>query len=447
MAKDVAVQKHAAMPEHTPRVPLRGWIGPMLIITLLAALLGTMYLGYTSDPEKNLHDFPIALVNQDVGDVVNGKTVNIGDQITAALTQKIPSDKVDLSVVGINEAHTRLQEGRAYGAIVIPGDFTKRLNILAASAVVPGDVEQPIITVETNPRAGTYASQIMSRITDQALGQVNATVGAQLTDQVQAQLKPPPGAAPTELVGAARLQLATPIDVVTTPYRPLGSGTGQGLSAFFYTVILLLAGFSSSLLIHAMIDNVLGYVPAEYGPWYRHLPPVAISRWRTLLVKWGIAALTAPLVSGVFLGIALLLDMPIDLKLPLFLYGALAVAAVSITGLSILAAFGTVGLIVNMVLFVVLGLPSSSGTVPIEATPRFIARLADFEPMHQIYLAVRALLFFDGHLESGLGHGLWMTLFGLAVGLLLGFVVTHAYDLRGLYRLGVPHRTETAVVE
>ncbi|MEV6770165.1 ABC transporter permease [Nocardia sp. NPDC051030] len=435
MAKDSVVKGDR------PGVPLRGWIVPVFVVSLLAALMGTMYLGYTSDPDKNLHDFPVALVNSDDGDVLDGRTVNIGDQISDALTSKIPADKIDLRLIGWNEARRQLQDGQIYGAIVIPSDFSKRLSILAAASVVPGDVERPVISVHTNPRAGTYASQIVQRVTDRAMKQVNATVGTQLTEQVKAKLQPAPGAAPTELSGAARLQLAKPIDVVVSPYRPLPEGTGQGLSAFFYTLILLFSGFSCALIIHAMVDNVLGYVPAEYGPWYRHLQPVAISRWRTLIVKWAMAVIAAPIISGIFLGIATLMDMPIDHPLALFLYGTLAISAVSVTGLSILAAFGTAGLLVNMIVFVILGLPSSSGTIPIEATPRYIAYLAHFEPMHQIYLAVRSILFFDAHLQSGLGTGIWMTVFGLALGLVLGAVATHAYDLRGLHRLGVSHKT------
>lgn len=421
-------------------VPLRGWFAPALVLTALAALIATMYLGYTSDPEKNLHDFPVALVNQDVGDVMDGKTVNIGDQIADALTAKIPHDKIDLRTVGINDARQQLSNGQIYGAIIIPGDFTKRLSILAAASVVPGDVERPVITVQTNPRAGTYASSIMQRITDRAMAQVNTTVGTQLTDQVKAKL----AGSNTELTGAARLQLAEPIDVVASPYRPLPAGTGQGLSAFFYTLVLLFAGFSGAMIIHSMIDNVLGYLPAEYGPWFRAPEPQSISRWHTLLVKWAIAALTAPVLSGMFMGIATLFGMPIDQPLPLFLYGTLAIIAVAVTGLSVLAAFGTMGLLVNMIVFVVLGLPSSSGSIPVEAIPRWIASLSSFEPMHQIYLSVRAILFFDGHLEAGLSTGIWMTIFGLSLGRVLGAVATHTYDLRGLHRFGVPHRAESA---
>ncbi|MFD6455157.1 DUF3533 domain-containing protein [Nocardia sp. NPDC055165] len=421
-------------PTRTQRsMPIREWLAPITLVTILAALLGTMYLGYTADPEKHLHDFPIALVNQDVGDTVGGKPANIGAQITSALSENIPADKIDLRPLGINEAQQQLQNGEVYGAIVIPGDFTKRVAILGAASIVPGQVEQPIISVLTNPRAGTLAAQIMNTVADQAMTQVNSTVGTQLAEQVRT------AAGATPLSGAAQLQLAEPIDVVVTAYHPLPEGTGQGLAAFFYTLVLLIVGFSGAMMINSLVDASLGYVPAEYGPWHKATTPAPISRWRTLLIKWGIAAISAPLASGVFLGVGTLLNMAIERPLMLFLYGTLAIAAIAVTALSVMAAFGTAGLMINLIVFVVLGIPSSSGTIPLEATPRWIADMATFEPMHQIYLAVRAILFFDGHLEAGMAQGLWMTCAGLAIGLIVGAVATNTYDLRGMLRLGIEH--------
>ncbi|MFC4373456.1 ABC transporter permease [Nocardia halotolerans] len=412
----------------TRSMPIREWFAPITLVTVLAALLGIMYLGYTADPEKHLHDFPIAVVNQDVGDTLDGTPANLGDQITTALHDNIPADKIDLRSLGLNQAQQQLQNGEVYGAIVIPGDFTKRVAILGAAAIVPGEIEQPIITVLTNPRAGTLAAQIMQTIADQAMTQVNTTVGTQLTQQVR------DAAGTTPLTGAARLQLAEPIDVVVTAYHPLPEGTGQGLAAFFYTLVLLIVGFSGAMMINSLVDGSLGFVPAEYGPWHKKIVPARISRRRTLLIKWAIATISAPLASAVFLAVGAALDMSIERPLLLFLYGTLAIAAIAITGLSVMAAFGTAGLMINLIVFVVLGIPSSSGTIPLEATPRWIADLATFEPMHQIYLAVRAILFFDGHLEAGMRQGLWMTLLGLAIGLILGAVATHTYDLRGLPR-------------
>ncbi|WP_330234262.1 SNG1 family protein [Nocardia sp. NBC_00508] len=412
---------------------------PVAVLTLLTALLGIMYLDYVVDPEKNLHDFPVALVNQDVGDTIGSgdgrRQVNFGSQITEALAQGVPSDKVDLRVISITEAERQMQSGQVYGAIVIPSDFSKQLGNLGVGSVIPGDIQRPVITLQTNPRTGAFGTQIALRIGNEALTKVNEQVGKQLTDQVNAQLAPRPGGPPApELSGATRVALASPIQVVVQQYHPLPDGSGQGLTAFFYALLLLLAGVVGAMVIHTMIDAQLGFVPTEYGPWYVHYPPTPISRFRTLLIKWGVFVLAANIVAGVFLLVGKLLDMPIGNPLALFLYSALAMIAVGVTGLSMLAAIGSAGLLVNLILFVILGLPSSGGTVPIEATPEYFGWLASFEPMHQVFLGVRAILYFDASFGAGLARGVWMAVLGLAIGLVFGAVVTRFYDRKGLER-------------
>lgn len=61
--------------------------------------------------------------------------------------------------------------------------------------------------------------------------------------------------------------------------------------------------------------------------------------------------------------------------------------------------------------------------------------LARFEPMHQVFLGARALLYLDGRADAGLTQALALTGIGLIVGLLLGAVVTRAYDRRGYHRI------------
>lgn len=410
----------------------------MIVLTLLTTLLGIMYLAYVVDPEENLHDFPIALVNQDVGETFGSpgqeRRVNFGDQVADGLRKSVPADQIDLRVIGISEAERQMQSGKVYGAIIIPSDFSKRLGILGVGSVVPGDIEQPIITLQTNPRAGTYASSIVVRVGDTAFPQVNKQVGQELTRQVEAQLTPPEGGQAPELSGATRIALASPLQLIVEQYRPLPSNTGQGLTAFFYALLLLLAGVIGSMTIHTMVDANLGFVPTEYGPWYVHFPPTPISRFKTLLLKWGVMILMGTVVSLIYMLVAKALGMPLDNPLALFLYGAFAIIAVGITGLSILAAIGSAGLLVNLVLFIVLGLPSSGGTVPIEATPKYFGWLAHFEPMHQVFLAVRSILYFDASGPAGLTRGFWMTLAGLVIGLVLGAVITRYYDYKGLHR-------------
>ncbi|MFD3705358.1 YhgE/Pip domain-containing protein [Nocardia sp. NPDC058658] len=410
---------------------MRIWLFPTMVLTLLSALMATMYLGYVADPEKNLHDFPIALVDQDVGDTLGSPPQwrDVGGEITAALREGVPADKIDLRVLGIAEAERQLRSGELYGAIIISGDFTKRLGNLGMGSVLPGEMERPTITVRTNPRTGAFASAIVTRFSERALTEVNTRIGEQLLTTVTTALGPDHA-----LPGAAAVTLRSPVEVIVTEFHPLPDGSGAGLGAFFYALVLLLAGTVGAMIVHTMVDGALGFVPTEYGPWSPHVRTARISRFRTLLLKWGVLIVAAHCVAAVLLAVAHVLEIPVTQPLPLFLYSAFAMIAVGVTGLSVLAALGSAGLLVNLIVFVILGLPSSAGSIPIEATPRYFGVLASFEPLHQVYTAVRAILYFDADLGSGLARGFWMTLLGLAIGLALGAVSTSIYDRVGLTR-------------
>jgi uncharacterized phage infection (PIP) family protein YhgE len=85
--------------------------------------------------------------------------------------------------------------------------------------------------------------------------------------------------------------------------------------------------------------------------------------------------------------------------------------------------------------FVILGLPSAGATVPLQAAPPLFGWLAKFEPMHQVFLGTRALLYLDGQADAGLSQALTMSAIGLLIGLLLGGIVTRIYDRRGYHRI------------
>ncbi|MBY4212566.1 DUF3533 domain-containing protein [Rhodococcus fascians] len=398
------------------------------------SLLSALYLGGILNPRENLHDFPIALVNQDDGDTVevDGRTTqqNFGDEITTALTENMNPEQIDLRRVGPAEAQSLLSSGEVYGSIVIPSDFTKRALILARASVVAGDVSKPVITVNTNPRASTFGVSLTGQITETALKQVNATLGSTLTSQVQAQLVSTGG----DLAGAAQLTLSEPVRIITTAHDPLPDGTGGGLSAFYYALLLVLAGFTGATIVNALVDGLLGFTPTEFGPRVIYRGPTHISRLGTLAVKWLIMTVIAAVVSGLYLWISTSLGMPSPHSLGLYLFSAFAITAVGVTALSVMSAFGTAGLLINLVVFIILALPSSGGTLPLEASPTLYGWLAQFEPMHQIFLGTRSILYLNATADSGLLHAVTMTAVGLAVGLVFGIVFARMYDARGLRR-------------
>jgi uncharacterized phage infection (PIP) family protein YhgE len=348
----------------------------------------------------------------------------------AGLQQGTDTDKFDLEVVDSDTAFRRLDNAEAYGAIVIPPNFTSASIDFAGSAVGFTEVDRPVIQVWTNPGAGALASSILTAYADTALTEANTTFGEQLATGVVDQAKQ----AGLTVSGASLMGLAAPIDIRIDPADPLPANAGNGLTAFYFALLLVLAGFTGSVIVQTLVDGMLGFGPMEVGPLYRLIAPLKISRWGTLVIKWWIMFVIALVLASVYLLVCRVVGMDLSNAFALWMFGVLVITAVGVTCMSVAAALGSFGLLINMVVFVVLGLPSSGGTVPLEATPMVFGWLAWFEPMHQVYLGTRAILYFDVNFAAGLGRALLMTGGGLVIGLVLGAVVTQVYDRKGWLR-------------
>jgi YhgE/Pip-like protein len=394
-----------------------------------------MYLGGTINSSTSLKGFPIAIVNQDVPATTASGQLDAGKQIADKLVAGIDSHKFVVSRLTLAEAESRMSKGTLYGAIVIPHDFSSGLVALAGSTVNATAAPKPTITVLTNPRAGTSIPGIVTTLANTALAKVNSTVGGDLVSSTRAELTAAGHA--TAMTGAATALLQSPITVAITPYHALPEGTGGGLSAFYYALLLVLAGFTGSMIVSTLVDGSLGFVPSEFGPVYAVARHSGLSRRATLGVKWAIMAVLALLVAALYLAVSAALGMPIANPLLLWLFSASAILAVALVAQTIIAIFGSIGLIVNLFVFVIFSLPSAGGTIPLEATPPLFRWLGSFEPMHQIYLGTRSILYFDASADSGLGRSLLFCAGAAVLGVVIGLIATTIYDRRKLERAQV----------
>jgi YhgE/Pip-like protein len=409
-------------PLATIRTP-RFWSTPVVVSLVVFSALAALYLGGILNPTSNLRHFPVAVVNEDTGPS--------GKQVVDALTAALGSAQFDVRVLSSPDATAQLGRAEIYGLVQIPAEFSAKLQALGPAAIRPGKLSRPVVTVLTNPRAGELGSSIAGLALGKAVNEINTKTGQQLSARVEQA-----GGAPLSAGVAATL--SAPIDIKVASHNPLPNGTGNGLSAFYYALLLLLAGFTGSIIVSSLVDSMLGYVPAELGPVYRFAEQVNISRLRTLLLKWAIVVVMALLTSAAYIGVGSALGMPITHGWPLWLYGVFTIAAVGITSTSLIAVLGSMGLLVNLFIFVILGLPSNGATIPLQAAPPVFTWLAKVEPMHQVFLGARALLYFDGRADAGLSTAVTMTLVGLVIGLLIGGLVTRFYDRKGLRRVHEP---------
>lgn len=422
--------------------PLRNvslWAVPFALVMIVMSVLASLYLGGSINPSDNLDGFPIAVVDEDAGTTLpNGQPLEAGSSIADGIVAGIDPDKFNVAELTRDEAEDRMREGTLYGAIVIGPDFSAQLAAFGSSAVAVDLADRPVITVLTDPRSGTGTPQIVTAVATAALASVNESTGQSLTQMVQGQLTAA-GTSDT-LTGAAASALAAPIDVQIEAYDPLPAGTGSGLAAFYFALLIILAGFTGSMIVSTFVDQTLGFAVSEIGPRYVLQPHSGLSRVAVLVVKWVLMGVLALAVSGAYVGIASALGMPIDRPLQLWGLSALGIVAVALVAQTVTAIFGGLGLLINLFIFVILALPSAGGTVPLEATPPLFRFLGSFEPMHQLYLGVRSVLYYGGTWESGLGRAVIFSVVTGVVGLIVGLIVTRFFDRAGLHR-----RTDVAL--
>lgn len=428
--KDATVRRTISSVLGSPRF----WLLPLLLVLIVMSLMASVYLGAIADPEKNLHNFPIALVDEDGGGTLDdGNTstdVNYGKQVADGIIANAAKSGIAVHRADRITALNELNAGKVYGVVVLGANFTSSVLALGKSTVLQARPEPVTINVYINRGSGTFASAITTTFAERVSDQVNQQMGRQLTDTVRAQL----AKADIAFSGAAQLAVWQPVKVEVIEATALPDGSGNGLSAFYFTLLLILAGFTGAMMVSIVVDGILGQTPIEYGPFYQLRVRLAISRRGTLAVKWTIMALVAVVQSMLFIGVCTAVGTSLPNAFTLWLFSVLVIFAVGVTASSMMAVFGNVGLILNLIFFVILGLPSSGGTMPLEASPRLFTWIASVEPMHLVYLGVRAILYFDADWGAGLGRSVIQTIIGLVLGALLGWLGTTLYDRKGWHR-------------
>jgi YhgE/Pip-like protein len=406
------------------------WLVPVLIGAVFVALMSAIYFGSVVNPTGHLHGLPVVIVNQDTGANVQGRRVDVGASIARGLERSTAvNSRLGLDNTTLEAAEASMDRGRAYATVVIPATLSR--SVLVATGATNRGTNVPAkasVELLENSRLGSLGVGLAAGVITPAI--------ARISKQISTELKPlaTPSASSDPLAAA---QLADPVALQTSTYRPLPDHSALGLSAFYVALLAIMSGFIASTLINASIDSALGYGATEVGPRWRQRRPVPIDRRQTLLIKWAVALIAAPVVTGIMLLVSAgLLDMYAPNILLLWLLTAFAALMIAAGTLTLLAVFGTIGQLLALILLVYLSLASSGGTVPIEALPGVFKAVAHVEPLRQVLLGTRAIMYFDARGDAGLTHSLILIGSELAFWMIIGFGVTSWYDHRKLYRIG-----------
>lgn len=399
----------------------------MLIGVVLIGLMTVLYLGSAVDPISHLHGLPVSLVQQDRSVTVDGKQQDFGADLEKALRGSPElSSKLSFHVESMAAAEDRMNRGASYATLVVPPQLTASLLGLAGG---DGTAETraglPTVRLLTNQRAGTTGSSLATGVLNPALAAFSQQLGKHLVAAGGGATNP-----------AVRAALADPVRVQTVMYRPLSSKAALGLSAFYTSLLILMSGFIGATIVNSFLDGALGFAPTELGSKWSMARPTLISRWQTLLAKWGMALVLTGLFTAVFLLVATgILGMAAPDPLLLWVYGWFGAATVAVGTLALFATLGTPGQLVALLLFVYLGLASAGGTVPIQALPGVFAAVSHLDPLRQILGGVRSILYLGARADAGLAEGAVATAVGLLFWIAVGAFFTRRYDREGRNRL------------
>ncbi|MET9491110.1 DUF3533 domain-containing protein [Nocardia sp. NPDC006630] len=401
----------------------KNWLVPSFVLTAAIFAITVIFTGSVANPAADLHHAPVGLVNLDAGSVTPANTPNLGAQVLNGIRAQPqqPENAVSWQTFDSLESVTAaIADNKLFAAVVIPSDYSSKLISLLSPTPQRAEV-----TVLTNHGAGSMASELGAQIAESAARGGSAAAAQQL-------LAHAPGAIPA----ANAILLADPVTVAQHQAVPLGARTGNGMTAFFYSLLLMMVGFLGANVINGLVDSELGFGATEIGPVRRMLPPRHISRLHTYLAKCltlliaSVPAATAIMAASVFV---------VDIDLPhcglLWLFSVLAINAIGAGTLAVVTLLGPIGIVISMIFFVGWSIPVSGGAIPLQAMPPFWRFLGSFEPMRAVSDGVRALIYFDAHAGAGLARAWALLVIGLLAALALGLLGNVFYDRRGLHRI------------
>ncbi|XOQ36354.1 MAG: YhgE/Pip domain-containing protein [Lactococcus sp.] len=144
----------------------------IVIIVALAtipALYNLIFLSSMWDPYGKISDLPVAVVNEDQSATVNGKTVNLGDDLIDELGK---SHDLDYHFVSNKTAQKGLKDDKYYMQITIPSDFSKN-----AGSLVSNDPTNAVIHYQTS----VGHNFIASKMSDSAMEKLKEKVSENIT--------------------------------------------------------------------------------------------------------------------------------------------------------------------------------------------------------------------------------------------------------------------------
>jgi putative membrane protein len=156
-------------------------IAVVTLISLIPAFYAFIFLYAYWDPTSHLSDISVAVVNNDIGAVIDSENKNIGNSLVDKL--KSNSD-VKWVFTDKKNADNGVLTEKYYAELVIPDDFSKCISTAAKANKTQGT-----LYFKSNDKLGTFASSLMSSVSANIENTVSKNITESLVDSLTGKLQ------------------------------------------------------------------------------------------------------------------------------------------------------------------------------------------------------------------------------------------------------------------
>ncbi|KOS69749.1 phage infection protein [Lysinibacillus contaminans] len=159
---------------------LTNWVTAVIIsgLIFLPSLYAWFNIYASMDPYANTANMKIAIVNEDTGAIVNGKDLNVGNEI---ITNLAANENFSWHFISRAEALDQLKDGDYFAAIIVPNDFSQNLTSIMTDTPTKAQIDY-YVNEKINPIAPKITSKGASVIRDQISSEFVSTVNGTIFD-------------------------------------------------------------------------------------------------------------------------------------------------------------------------------------------------------------------------------------------------------------------------
>ncbi|MEH7253473.1 ABC transporter permease [Neobacillus niacini] len=357
---------------------------PIWCILILMLIMVGVYIPAFGGANKNLTDVPLIIVNEDKG--------KAGDRILLNLIKTQNGNSFKWDVVKTKEkALNDLKNNQAYGALVIPADYSKQLSKVHDLLISGNGVGKPAkLDILLNEGVGQSASMIASNTLQ--------TVASATSNGISGHFKSELNEKGITLSPMNASLLDRPVQFTMKNVLGLPVNLNKGMTPFVMSIIASITGLVGTNMIRGYLEKSNGILRKKGYP----LPESQI------------------LQSALLLAILLAFCGSLILQISVFgFFGSVHASSIwyiflfsLFCCLTMLFLFKAVALLLGgwgiLVMFPInfMGIFSSGGAIPLSTLPTVHRFFSLILPTRYMVDGMRALLYYQGRMEAGLREAL-----------------------------------------